>query len=282
MCDTMQNKKTDFNDDETIARLKRLFDGYTYTAYKESLYERELYSMDLPNLIAGITKKRWWEDFIGGVKQKNVLEVGCGVNYIVPYWLEYENMVTAFDICQKRVDLLRTVIFEKLHLCVDKLNLFVEDVETMKLPQKYDIINVNNVLHHVSNIRKALVNIREHLNETGKVLIVEPNYYYPFRWLCETELFAPYNVMKKYCIKKGLMEEGEKGCVFKELKVMINDIGFTIEVYKKDVNYLGYALSKVIKNKKLMQGIYWLDRHCISKIVPRIFAPFEYFILTKK
>lgn len=274
--------KAKFFDKRAESKLEGVFADYSLKMFKESLERKELFEMDLPNKKVGIAKKLWWEDYTGRIKNSSVLEVGGGVNYIIPYWLYTNNKVTAFDICKDNVLMLKNMIKEKIGLDIKNLNLFVGDVECVVFDKCFDIINISNVLHHIDNKKKALENIKRSLKDSGKVLIVEPNYYYPFRWIIETDFFGTLNFVKSYFIKNNMIDVDEKAIIFSELKTIIREVGFVIEVNITDYNYLGYGITHFIdKNSFLPKLIFKLDKYIFNPLIPRFFAPFEYLILRK-
>ena len=121
------------------------------------------------------------------------------------------------------------------------------------------------------------------LNKNGKILIVEPNYYYPFRWIVETDIFGKLNFVKKYFEDNYLIEKNEKAIKFKELKNLIKSMNFKIEVNVKDPNYLGYATIYFLdKFPKTVNLIYNLDKFLFSKLMPKVLAPFEYLIISPR
>ena len=46
--------------------------------------------------------------------------------------------------------------------------------------------------HHVDDKLAALSRLHRCLNDDGKLMIVEPNYYYPPRWIIETDVFESH------------------------------------------------------------------------------------------
>ena len=275
-------EKTGFFEKQAVERLSEKYSAYTYEDFKNSLNKRELYNMDLLNKKVGITRKLWWEEYLGTINNKDILEVGCGVNYLVPYWLYSENNVTAFDICEESVFLTKNIL-NRMGLSTNRLTLFVADAEKIMFKKKFDIINISNVLHHIKNKKSVLLKFKNALRENGKLLIVEPNYYYPFRWIIETDVFDPFNFAKIFFQKKNLIEEGEKAIKFKELKSTLREIGFRIDVELKDSNYFGYGTIYFFDNHpRLVKLIYKMDEHLISRILPKVFTPFEYLIMSER
>jgi len=276
------NQKTDIFDKKAVNYLGQMYSTYTRNTFIDDLNKFNLNNIDFLNKKVGITTKFWWEKYIGKIKDKNVLEFGCGVNYLVPYWLLTKNNVVGFDVSKETVFLLKDVV-KRLNLPDKSLQLCVGDADLVSFDQKFDIININNVLHHIDDKRGTLSKLRKMLKKNGKILIVEPNYYYPFRWIVETDIFGKFNFVKKYFEKNYLIEENEKAIKFKELKQLIKDMNFKTEVNIKDPNYLGYATIYFLdKFPRLVNLIYYTDKFFFSKIMPKVIAPFEYLIISKR
>ena len=60
------------------SRLTAEYRKYSRSDFLSSLEQTVLWEMDVVNKKVGITKKFWWEHYIGKVKDKSVLDVGCG------------------------------------------------------------------------------------------------------------------------------------------------------------------------------------------------------------
>ena len=274
-------EEEDFFEKHIIERLSGEYVGYDRSTFLQALQKRTLWEMDSPNKKAGITEKIWWESHIGKIEYKSVLEVGCGVNYIVPYWLECGNRVVAFDKCRESIAFLRHLL-GVIELPETNIEFAVADARSVRFSRTFDIINVNNVLHHIDDKREVFARLSESLADDGRLLIVEPNYYYPPRWFVETEVFDPINLVKNYFVRAGLLEKGEKGVIFSELKEELREAGFEIEFNRKDTNYLGYFTSYWLKNESMLcRVIFGIDAYFLSWALPRLLAPFEYIIAKK-
>ncbi len=255
------NQKTDIFDKKAVNYLGQMYSTYTRNTFIDDLNKFNLNNIDFLNKKVGITTKFWWEKHIGKIKDKNVLEVGCGVNYIVPYWLLTKNNVVAFDVCKEAVFLLKDIV-KRLNLPDKSLQLYVGDASLINFDKKFDIININNVLHHINDKRGT---------------------FYPFRWIVETDIFGKFNFVKKYFEKNYLIEKNEKAIKFKELKRLIKDMNFSTEVNIKDPNYMGYATIYFLDAfPRLVNLIYYTDKFFFSKIMPKVIAPFEYLIISKR
>ena len=65
-------------------------------------------------------------------------------------------------------------------------NIKVQKVEPEKLPfedQKFDVILIVDVIHHLDDIKKNINEIKKFLKKGGKLLIYEPNKLNPLIWL---------------------------------------------------------------------------------------------------
>ncbi len=105
---------------------------------------------------------------------KSILEVGCGAGYgIVQIYKSFNpKEYFAFDINQKMVSL-STAKVKKEKLPVQ---VFLGDVKETKLPSnKFDVVFVFTVLHHVEGWRDALKEINRVLKPKGLLLINEIN-----------------------------------------------------------------------------------------------------------
>jgi len=273
--------KEDFFDKQAVERLSRKYEGFDRETFLDSIKRRTLWEMDEVNKKVGIAQKLWWEPYIGKVKSKTILELGCGVNYLVPYWLFCGNKIVAFDICKESVVLLRKNV-RNIGVPEEQIAWAVADARTVDFNQTFDIININNVLHHIDDKKRVLSQAFEWLADDGKLLIVEPNYYYPPRWIVETDVLDPFNFVKDYFVRNDLLERGEKGVVFSALKSDLAEAGFQIEENRIDDNYLGYFTTYWLGTAtRIARVTFELDRLIFSKLLPRIWAPFEYIVATK-
>ena len=270
-----------FFEKQALDRLDSYYADYSPERFRADLRKVDLWEMDWPNKRVGIARKFWWEPRVGKIENKKILEIGCGVNYIIPYWLLSKNSVFAFDICKESVVFLKKVI-DRVGAPQDKLTLAVADATQLTLDATFDIVNVNNVLHHIADKPAVFRKIRNVLADDGKLLIVEPNYYYPPRWIIETDALDPFNFLKDYFVRNDLIEKGEKAIVFPDMRRQLREAGLKIEATFKDPNYLGYCSIYWMENQPTLASvIFALDRHLFSAILPAAIAPFQYIIAAK-
>jgi len=268
--------------EEKVANvLEQKYANYQREDFLLALKLKYLWEMDDQNKYVGVAHKFWWEDHIGKIQNKRVLEIGCGANYLIPAWLEAENQLLAYDICKSSVQLAQKIC-KKAGVSLDNGTFVCADATTARFSDKFDIINVSNVLHHVVNRIEAFKRMHENLADNGKLLLVEPNYYYPPRWIVETDVFDPLNPVKKYFVENKLIEEDEKAIIFSVFKKELREAGFRIVVSKKDLNYAGYFSVYWLKSGSFgAKAIHYLDRGILQWILPDLLAPFEYIIAEK-
>lgn len=273
--------KFNFFEKQIADVLEKKYDDYNREDFLDALKLRDFWEMDDRNKCVGVTRKFWWEEHIGKVENKSVLEIGCGANYLLPYWLETKNQLLAFDICEESVRL-ALKICKKSGVPVNNAIFACADATTVQYSKKFDIINVNNVLHHVDDRVTAFQRMRACLAENGKLLLVEPNYFYPPRWILETNMFDPFNPLKNYFMKNQIIEQDEKAINFSIFKKELQAAGFKIVVNQKDINYAGYFSIYWMKGgSPLARIIHYLDIGILQWILPRLFSPFEFIIAEK-
>ncbi len=270
-----------FFEKQALERLTQFYQDYSPERFLEVLSRAHLWEMDWPNKRVGITQKFWWEPHIGKIEGKKILEIGCGVNYIVPYFLHCKNNVFAFDICKEAVFFLKDLL-DRIEAPQEAIEFAVADAQVLELGEKFDIIDINNVLHHIEDKPAVFERAHRALKDDGKLIIVEPNYYYPPRWMIETDVLDPLNFVKGYFVRNDLIEKGEKAIIFRRLRQQLRDAGFKIDKTFKDRNYLGYFIVYWTKESTVLtKTIFALDKHLFGHILPATIAPFQYIIASK-
>ena len=134
-------------------------------------------------------------------ENSKVLDIGCNEGKIVPF-LKNPNYF-GVDIDKKNIS----------DLVAKKLNAKVADLNKDEIPfrkEKFDFILLLDVLEHVINPQKLLVDSRKKLNPQGKLIITLPNDYHilnKLRFIFDKHLtedpFAPYGHLHYFPIKSG-------------------------------------------------------------------------------
>ena len=140
--------------------------------------EQKLMTSPLKKLMLSTFELKIYKYFLKSInidlKDKNILEVGCGAGYGIEQI--YKNFKPkeyfAFDVNLKMISLSIAKV-KKKHLPV---NVFLGDVKETKLPSnKFDAVFVFTVLHHVEGWPSALKEINRVLKTKGLLMINEIN-----------------------------------------------------------------------------------------------------------
>jgi len=117
----------------------------------------------------------WMDEIVhfNRLKNKKVLEIGCGAGYDAFQFCKAGADYTGIDITPDNP------IIAKKHLefCGYSGKFFEMDVEKLALPERYDYIFSFGVLHHTPNITKALEKMHAVLKDDGEAQIIV---YYKF------------------------------------------------------------------------------------------------------
>lgn len=244
--------------------------------FREEIFRaRNLYDMDRFSKDEGLTRKFWWQKYLKQFSGKRILDIGCGVSYQLYYWASNGNYVLGLDPSIKSLQI-NKMLLEKLNL---HAHLLMGRGERLPLKRKFDIIHINNTLHHVECALDTLKEARNLCKEGGILVMVEPNYYWPFRWIAHTNFLSKINIIKKYFIKKEIMPKHDRSYSYKYILNALRKSNFSIVNIEYDINFIGYTLFFKLKpNSALGKFLYLLDKNLFSRIVPHGFSPFIYII----
>lgn len=118
-------------------------------------------------------------------KNKNVLEIGCGIGTDAIEFIRNGSNYTGIDFSEKSVEIVKKRILA-YNLKSKKTNVFVDNCENLKnvkkLNQKYDLIYSFGVIHHTENMNKAFNSIYKIANKNTsiKIMLYAKNSYKNF------------------------------------------------------------------------------------------------------
>ncbi len=162
----------------------------------------------------------------------NILDYGCGPGTFLMKMNKLSNSnLFGVDISSEFIE--QSINnFKKYNIN----NINVQKVEPEKLPfedQKFDIILIVDVIHHLDDIKENIKEIKRVLKKGGKLIIYEPNKLNPLIWL--THLIDKN--------ERGLLRVGS----FKRYREIFSDTDFKIE----EESYNGIVIgpsSKIFDN----------------------------------
>ncbi len=129
------------------------FDYDLYNAYRDgNIFERVFHSLRLREV-----------ESIANLEQKKVLDYGCGSGLVLIHLLKKGYDVSGYDISKPNIDLCNKYCKE---------NGFNPDLYLRELPsQKWDAVLLNNVLEYVNEKKAVLLDVLEHLNKNGLIIV---------------------------------------------------------------------------------------------------------------
>ncbi|MBN1764938.1 MAG: methyltransferase domain-containing protein [Sedimentisphaerales bacterium] len=148
-------------------------------------------------------ENRYAKEVMGDIRNKRILDLGCGAGETSVFFAGQGAQVTALDISEQMIDVTRRLA-ERHHV---KLNARVMMAEDMDLPDNhFDFVFGNGVLHHV-NRTHAYREIHRVLKPDGKAIFIEP--------LCYNPVISVYRL-----IANTVRTKNEKPFKFRDFKVL--------------------------------------------------------------
>lgn len=119
---------------------------------------------------------RYIHKYLGAVRNKHILDLGCGLGEVGVYFAIKGAKVTMVDISQEMLNFSEKLA-KKYHVIVKTHK---SSVENLHFPDKikFDIIYAGNLFHHV-NINEALVRLKSYLKPNGVIISRDPLAYNP-------------------------------------------------------------------------------------------------------
>lgn len=239
-------------------------------------------------------KPVWWNNYIDSIRFKFILDVGCGTENHIPYFVLSKNKVVGMDLSENTINVNKTLL-DKLGIKTSIVNsnnpiniiklfkkkknsnvILVEgNIEyPIFLRKQFDVVHAKWVLHHTQSIPTALKNINLSLKRGGLFLCTESNLLYPLRWITQVKFLRSINIFRYLAIKYGPLDPYEMAETPWSYVNMIKNAGFRIHVvdFKYEFELVRYIIRLFIKNKQIIHFAEKIDNLLLLLGFPKYFA----------
>lgn len=176
-------------------------------------------------------------DFTG----KSILDIGAGTGNLALKMVNKSKSITLLEPSERMIMITRGKLKK-----YDNITFINKSLENFKSKNRFDIIILSDVLHHI-NYKNLASKIQKFLKKRGNIVIVEPLYLKPGIFI--KNIF--YNNFKRYGFKRG----------FKMLKTFFIPRVFshlTKEKYLKKYEIVSLFNGKIIKESIINDSFYFL------------------------
>jgi ubiquinone/menaquinone biosynthesis C-methylase UbiE len=218
---------------------------------------------------------------VASSKPKRILDIGCGRGF-------YLNAFSLFDFVNEihGVDINTTYLKKAKKNAHDKrIHIKKGSVYELPFPDRYfDMIVCSELLEHLDDEQKALIEIKRVLKQNGTLIVTVPNHNFPFLWdPINWILMKGFNahVPKDRWWIAGIWADHVRLYTEKKLKVQVIKAGFTIIKLNRVIHHCWpfshFILYGIGKNLVERIGLKEFDRFNtkpkkVSEVVARIFA----------
>lgn len=198
------------------------------------------------------------ENYIQVTPELNVLEIGCGEGGNLLPFSKRGCKVTGIDISAIRIDEAKQFFQEE----GVSGNFLCQDIFTVEVNDKFDIIIIHDVIEHVMRKKELLTIATTLSNDNGLIYVGFPPWQMPFgghQQICNNRILSslPFiHLLPKKAYKKFLVNVGENWRTVSEL-VEIKECRITIEHLKK--------LVKELNLTQIDERYYFINPHYESK-----------------
>lgn len=117
------------------------------------------------------TRKRNIIAIVGKIKNKAILDVGCGVGYLGEYYKNNDNYVVGLDVSNVAIAEAKKRLSDVYYVDLESNDWPVE-----LLPKKFDLIILAELIEHLLMPEDLLVRIKKLLKPDGEIVITTPNF----------------------------------------------------------------------------------------------------------
>jgi ubiquinone biosynthesis O-methyltransferase len=155
--------------EKILANYKHIFDNEIKYYSKDITSSTSDYDLESESFFRRANLK--FKEKIGVVKNKKVLDVGCGIGLISFYLAKKGANVIGIDLSKKIIEFCKQEAKEKgLNVDFREMNAQVPDFEDAS----FDIIVGSRVVHHIPNIELFFKECKRLLKKKGYMVFIEP------------------------------------------------------------------------------------------------------------
>jgi len=187
---------------------------------KEKLYNLWAKEYDSWPSVRTILLEKEFKNIIKNIKNKKVLDLGCGTGIWSIKLASTGGIVTAVDNSKQMLEIFKNKL-KKLKKC--RIKITNQDINKLKINKKFNLIIMFLVDSHIKNLSPIFKFAREHLNEKGIFMMASPIYFSNIKKPTKKEILIMKN---KYKINYYAHPK-------EEIKLLAKKNGLTIKKIKK-------------------------------------------------
>ncbi len=243
---------------------------YNFSDNHQSLFDSNIKIIKSKKTIAVL------EDYLGDLKNLNLLDIGCSSGIMTFEYAKYFNMVTGIDLDSKAVE------FAIINNQPNNIKYMIGPIEESGLlPNTFDVITCSNIYEHVPSAQVLMDKIFTLLKEGGTCYftaqnrynldIIEPHYKLPFlSWL--PKKIAHYYI-RIFTNENSYYETHLSMRKLKKLTSKFEVTDYTLEIIKNPEKYFA---TDMLKEKSF--------KHYLVRLISIVFYYFfpTYVFLLKK
>jgi SAM-dependent methyltransferase len=98
----------------------------------------------------------------------SILEIGCGAGFTADYLRGRYTRYLGVDLSRRLID------YAKRHNSHENASFVCSSVEDLVVEEKFQVVLMIGVLHHLDHVGKVLIHLKEFIAETGVIVVNEP------------------------------------------------------------------------------------------------------------
>jgi len=233
---------------------------------KETIYSEPLLKLWINYALSTVERGQYATNIISkyiNIKNKSYLDIGCAYGgFLVAFHLAGAINITGIDINERLLTCSRA-LGKDYNMTFNILLKNILDLQGLYDLGKFDIITCYDVIEHVNNQSKALINISSLLKEGGLINLEIPNPYHPSNIKSDPhyQIFG-ITLLTQDLDKKYYKETyGDN----KEYNIFYRNLKYYLRIIKK-LKLTYEVIRETDKEDEKLQEIYNLYEECIKNI----------------